>query len=194
MYRNTVAWFALLIGLSSAIFFFLQEEDAMAINMLFFGLYGTFTVWYFLKILYYARYKATLNEVWFFTFVNLIPLFVFVASPYVPIAQEAVVSFTLSSDSGSFEETYLQLSLLSLLAFPYLVMSSSLLVRSFTRYQFIRLTAHSERGPNAEWVAILSYFLFGGLFFLVGVFASDLLGVTYGILYVLSGLGFVLGR
>ena len=87
-----------------------------------------------------------------------------------------------------------QITFLSVLAFPYLMLSSILLIRSFTRYKFIRLTPHAERGLSAEVTAIFSFFVFGIILFLAGLQTGDLLSLTFGFFYVLSGFAFILGK
>lgn len=189
--RYNLAWFILLLGLSGTIFFFGRNEDDIAVNILFFTLYACVTAIYFLKILYYAQYKATLNEIYFFSLANLIPLAIFIASPYFPLSRDFYLSIELMMESS---ESLFYLTIASILAFPYLVVSTALLMRSFTRYQFIRLTPQSTKGPSAEWIAIITFFLFGGLFIWAGIFASDLLAILYGLFFLFSGIGFILGK
>ncbi|MHA2103210.1 MAG: hypothetical protein ACW981_07255 [Candidatus Hodarchaeales archaeon] len=193
--RTTVAWFVLIIGLSASIFFFLINEDDNAINMLFLGIYFTVTVLYFFRIAFYFRYKATLNEVYFFSLANIIPVVIFFISPIIPLNNIKYLEITLISSQGAeFLPTSLQISILSILALPYLILSTALLIRSFTRYKFIRLTPHSERGPSAEVTAILTFFIFGILLIVAGQQSQELLSFIYGIFYIFSGIGFLLGR
>ena len=194
--RTTVAWFVLLAGLSASIFFFIVKQDDNAYNVLFLGFYATITVLYFLRMFYYVQYKATLNEIYFFSLGNIIPLVILLISPYVPMDKQNFVLFTFTSSDTNFLQAplILHINTLSILAFPYLALSTALLIRSFTRYQFIRLTAHSEKGPSAEWTAILTFFIFGALFTFVGLTVYDLIGFTYGLFFLLSGIGFLFGR
>ena len=191
--RHSIAYFILLMGISASIFFFIRNEDNIALNILFLTLYTTITIFYFLRILYYVDNKATLNEIYFFSLANIIPLCVLLTSPLFPLGQEALLTFNIEI-LPSMEIIELRIALASILAFPYLAVSSALLLRSFTRYQFIRLTSQSERGPSAEWTAIFTFFTFGILFLLAGFFASDLIGVLYGLFFLFSGLGFLLGK
>jgi hypothetical protein len=193
--RNTIAWIVLIVGLSASIFFFLINEDENAINMLFLGIYSTITVLYFLRIAFYFRYKATLNEIYFFSLANIIPVVIFFISPIIPLSEEKLLEIMLINNQGAeFIPGTLQISILSLLAFPYLILSTALLIRSFTKYKFIRLTPHSERGPSAEVTAILTFFTFGILLIIAGQQSQDLLSFIYGIFYIFSGIGFLLGR
>ena len=191
--RHSIAWFFLLIGVSASIFFFLQNDDPTAINILYFTIYAVISIIYFLRILYYLDNKATLNEIYFFSLANIIPLGFLLISPFFPISQVILLAFDINvlPDNNLI---YLQISIPSLLAFPYLVVSSALLIRSFTRYKFIRLTPYSERGPSAEMTAIITYFIFGFLFLFVGTSVSDLIGALYGLFFLFSGIGFTLGR
>ncbi len=191
--RNSIAWFVLLMGISATIFFFIRQEDHIALNLLFLTLYATITIIYFLRMFYYFDNKATLNEIYFFSLANIIPLCVLLGAAIFPIGQESILTFDIQIIPPNESQT-LRITLLSILAFPYLVVSTALLIRSFTRYKFIRLTSQSERGPSAEWTAIITFLVFGGLFLLVGYFASDLIGILYGIFFLFSGIGFLLGR
>ncbi|MHA1983764.1 MAG: hypothetical protein ACW967_05385 [Candidatus Hodarchaeales archaeon] len=193
--RTTIAWFVLIIGLSASIFFFLINEDNNAINMLFLGVYFTVTVLYFFRIAFYFRYKATLNEIYFFSLANIVPVVIFFISPIIPLNSIKYLEITLISSQGAeFLPTSFQINILSILALPYLILSTALLIRSFTRYKFIRLTPQSERGPSAEVTAILTFFVFGILLIVAGQQSQELLSFIYGIFYIFSGIGFLLGR
>ena len=93
--RNGIAWFVLLMGISATIFFFIRQEDEIALNLLFFSLYATVTIIYFLRIFYYFDNKATLNEIYFFSLANIIPLCVLFSSLIVPIGREAILTFEI---------------------------------------------------------------------------------------------------
>ena len=191
--RHNIAWFIMLIGISDTIFFFIQNQDTLALNILFLSVYTAITIVYFLRIFYYVDHHATLNEIYFISLANIIPLAIILVSPLFPIFQEVLLSFEINMmPSNEFIE--LHIAVPSLLAFPYLVVSTALLIRSFTRYQFIRITAQSERGPSAEWTAIFTFLIFGILFLTAGAFASDLLGILYGLFFIFSGIGFILGK
>ncbi len=181
------------MGASATIFFFIRNEDIIAMNTLFLTLYITCTIIYFLRILFYVDNKATLNELYFFSLANIIPLAVLAAGLFFPLGEEALLTFDIIVHPPG-EVLILHITLLSILAFPYLTVSTALLIRSFTRYQFIRISAHSERGPSAEWTAIFTFFLFGVLFLTIGQVTSDLIGLLYGIFFLFSGVGFLLGR
>ena len=181
------------MGLAASIFFFIRDEDNIALSLVFLTFYTTITIFYFLRLLYYIDVKATLNEIYFFSLANIIPLCVLMASPFFPPGQEALLTFNIEiTPSENFIQ--LQITIASILAFPYLAVSTALLIRSFTRYKFIRLTSQSERGPSAEWTALFTFFVFGIFFFLTGLFTRDLIGVLYGIFFLFSGIGFSLSR
>jgi hypothetical protein len=191
--RHTFAWFIMLIGVSATIFFFIQNEDAIALNTLFISIYTAITILYFLRIFYYVDHHATLNEIYFLSLANIIPFVIILISPFLPVFEEALLVLEVNI-LPSNELVELHIAVPSLLAFPYLVVSTALLIRSFTRYQFIRITSQSERGPSAEWTAIFTFFIFGLLFLFAGIFALDLLGILYGIFFIFSGIGFILGK
>lgn len=181
------------MGLAASIFFFIRDEDDVALGLIFLTFYTTITIFYFLRLLYYIDVKATLNEIYFFSLANIIPLCVLLTSPFFPPGQEALLTFNIEILPAE-DFVQLQITLASILAFPYLAVSTALLIRSFTRYKFIRLTSQSERGPSAEWTALFTFFVFGILFFLTGLFSIDLIGVLYGLFFLFSGIGFLLSR
>jgi hypothetical protein len=181
------------MGISASIFFFIRNEDNNAMNILYLTLYATITIFYFLRILYYIDVNATLNEIYFFSLANIIPLCVLLTSSLFPLNQEPLLTFNIEVLPAD-EFIQLQITLSSILAFPYLAVSTALLLRSFTRYKFIRLTSQSERGPSAEWTAIITFFVFGALFLAVGHIAADLIGILYGLFFLFSGIGFLLGK
>ncbi len=191
--RHSIAWFVLLMGVSATIFFFIRNEDIIALNILYLTLYTTIAILYFLRMFFYLDHNATLNEVYFFSLANIIPLIVLISSPFFPIGQEIILSFEINIIPPE-DSLILHIAIPSILAFPYLAVSSALLIRSFTRYQFIRFTSQSERGPSAEWTAIFTFLFFGTLFLMAGFFASDLIGCFYGLFFLFSGLGFILGK
>ncbi|MFW9779697.1 MAG: hypothetical protein ACFFE8_12655 [Candidatus Heimdallarchaeota archaeon] len=192
--RHTLASFAFLLGISATVFFFIQQQDETALDLLFLTLYATVTIFYFLRMFFYLDHKATLNEIYFLSLANIIPLLVLFVAPMFPLGRNSMLSFVINVLPGN-ETATLSIGLASILAFPYLAVSSALLIRSFTRYQFIRITAQSQRGPSAEWTAIITFFIFGTLFLMVGYFYShDLIGVLYGLFFLISGVGFVMGR
>lgn len=191
--RHTITYFILLMGLAASIFFFIRNEDQIALNIIFLTLYAAITIFYFLRMLYYVEHQATLNEIYFFSLANIIPFLVIVTSPFFTVIQERLLTFEVTILPSS-EYLELHVSIASILAFPYLAVSSALLLRSFTRYQFIRLTSQSEKGPSAEITAIIAFFVFGVLFFFAGITASDIIGLLYGFFFLLSGIGFLLGK
>lgn len=191
--RHTIAFFVFLMGISASIFFFIRNEDNNAMNILYLTLYATITIFYFLRILYYIDVNATLNEIYFFSLANIIPLCVLLTSSLFPLNQEPLLTFNIDVLPAD-EFIQLQITLSSILAFPYLAVSTALLLRSFTRYKFIRLTSQSERGPSAEWTAIITFFIFGALFLAAGHIAADLIGILYGLFFLFSGIGFLLGK
>jgi hypothetical protein len=193
--RQQLAGVILLIGLTTSIYFFIIQEDDVAINALFIGIYGTVSVLFFLKVTYYAQYKATLNEIYFIVFSNLIPIGIIGVSPYIPLGQSNIFEIDINSNGLFFDEiTLLRVSLLSLLCLPYILVAIGLLIRSFTRYEFIRYTSQSSKGPSAEWTAIISFIVFGILFIIIGGHAKDILSLFFGFYFIVNGVGFFIGR
>jgi len=187
--------FTLLITLSASIFYFMQNEDNLAIDVLFIGLYVTLSLFFLLKLLFYFKYKATLNELFFFLFVNTIALLIVFVTPFVPLTQDLIMSFNIDVIFDQTNENFvLGLTNLSLLALPYFIISSSLQIRCFTKYEFIRFSPTSEKGPKADWFALVIFFIFGALFAFIGLLSADILSIMYGIFYLFSGIGFLLGK
>jgi hypothetical protein len=192
--RSVVAWFVLIIGLSATIFFFIAQEDATALTVLFLTVYCTISIFYFLKILYYIEYNATLNEFYFLLISNMIPFLIFLVSPVIPINQAKILEFYAGIEPNYYEQPLISVSMLSILSLPYLVVSASLLVRCFTKYEFIRIGSQSSKGPSAEWTALIIYFIFGPLFLLVGLISGDLVSILSGLFFTFSGIVFFIGK
>jgi len=94
--RHSIAWFILLMGASATIFFFIRNEDTLALNTLFLTLYITVTILYFMRIFYYLDNRSTLNEIYFFSFANIIPLAVLAAGLIFPLgSQNPFVTFNI---------------------------------------------------------------------------------------------------
>jgi hypothetical protein len=192
MNRRIIPIFTLIASLSATIFYFMQDNRDDAMNSLFIGLYLTFTIYLLLRILFYLRYKATINEMFFVLFVNIIVSIVIFAGPYVPLSTEHLFGLSIITDQNSNIELYL--SLVSILALPFFLLSMILQIRSFTKYEFFRISPTSEKGLKAEWIALLVYFIFGSIFILVGFLSSELLSVFFGVFYLFSGLGFLVAK
>ena len=187
----------LLVGLSASVFFFLQDEDALAVDVLFIGIYLTIFVFFILKILFYFKYKATLNELFFYLFVNLVVIIVLIFGTLTTFMQNPYYIFTItviSVNGLTFDSFELLITPITLFILPFLLISSALQLRSFTRYEFIRYTPTSEKGINAEWLAIVIFFVAGGLFTFASSITGDFLAFLYGIFYLLLGVGFLLGK
>lgn len=191
MNRNLIALFSLIITLSATIFYFMQNDRNTAMIALFVGIYITITLFILLRILFYFRYKATLNELYFVLYFNIIATILIFLEPYIPISADRQFS-TLISLGGS-NSINLYITLISFMAFPYFLFSTILQVRSFTKYEFYRWSPTSEKGFKAEWVALIVYFVFGSIFTVVGLLSYDLLSVIFGVYFIFNGFSYFLG-
>ena len=81
MNRNLPPLLALIISLSATIFYFMNDNKDTALNALFIGLYITISLYLLLRILFYFRYKATINEMFFVFFVNIVASILIFAGP-----------------------------------------------------------------------------------------------------------------
>lgn len=192
MNRKLITLFALIITLTATIFYFIQNSRDNAFNALFIGLYLTVSLYLVLRILFYFRYKATLNELFFLIFGNVISGAILLLNPYVPLATNPIYTVALTVSKNS--NIQLSVSIISLLALPYFLFSIILQVRSFTKYEFFRFSPTSEKGPKAEWVALLSFFVFGSLFLIIGTITSDLIGLFFGFFYIFNGIIFLFAK
>lgn len=187
----------LLIGLSSSIYYFLQDRDLIAIDVLFLGVYSTLAVYFILKVAFYFRYKATLNELFFYLYINLAIIIVLGLGSITTFSNIAYYTFSIQMSSIneiSSDNFQLFITPITMLVMPFLIISSALQLRSFTKYEFIRYTGTSEKGLNAEWLATILFFIFGALFSLSSSLTADFLAFLYGIFYLLLGIGFLLGK
>lgn len=192
MNRRVILVFTLIITLSATIFYFMQNDRTNAINALFIGIYLSLTLYLVLRILFYFRYKATLNELFFVLFTNLMATAIILAGPYSPLSGSYIFELTVAGDASS--AGYFYITLVSILALPYFIISMILQIRSFTKYEFYRISPTSEKGPKAEWIALLIYFIFGAVFVIVGNISTDLVSFGFGCYYLLSGIGFLIAK
>ena len=192
MNRKAILIFSLIITLSASIFYFMQDDKPNALNALFIGLYLSLTIFLALRILFYFRYKATLNEMFFILFTNIMATVVVLVGPSTPLSNNYIFTLAISGDTNI--PTQLYISLVSLLALPFFLISLILQIRSFTKYEFFRISPTSEKGPKAEWIALLIFFVFGAIFIFVGNLSSDLVSVGFGFYYLLSGIGFLIAK
>lgn len=188
-----IAWFVLLIGLSASIYFFIADRDDAALSIIFLTIYCTLSIFYFFKVLYYAEYNATLNEFYFLLLANIIPLAIFLMSPFFPLSQITFLDYYIETPVSFYNSSF-SITAISMFTLPYLLFSAALQVRCFTKYEFIRLTSQSTKGPSSEWTAIAIYFIFGFLFLLTGVVSGDLIGLLFGLFFLFSGVTTFLGK
>lgn len=186
MNRNLIPLFSLIVTLSATIFYFMQDNRNEAMNALFIGLYFTISIFLLLRILFYFRYKATINEMFFVIFVNIMIVIFLILEPLVPFSLTNQYSLHIVINNTSTMDLYI--TIVSLLILPYFILSLILQVRAFTKYEFFRVSPTSEKGLKAEWVAFLVYFIFGPIFAFLGVLSSDLLSVIFGLFYILTGI------
>ena len=119
--RHTFAWFVLLIGGAATIFYFIRNEDEVALSILFLTVYATATILYFLKMFYYIDNKATLNEVYFFSFANIIPLLVLLSGSYFTVGIEALLTFNIDIlPSGDFTLSFPRYSTMLWITFKFI--------------------------------------------------------------------------
>lgn len=192
MNRNLIALFAIIVTLSATIFYFINNDRATAMLALFIGIYITVGLYILLRIIFYFRYKATLNEIFFVLYFNVVATILILLEPLVPLSSDK--QFNIAITIGSNQSIPLYITLVSLMAFPYFLFSTILQVRSFTKYEFYRLSPTAEKGFKAEWVALIVYFGFGIIFMLAGLAGSDLLSVIFGIYFIFNGFAYFLGK
>ncbi len=192
MNRNLIPLFTLIISLSATIFYFMQDSKNEAMNVLFIGLYITISLFLLLRILFYFRYKATINEMFFVLFVNIMIVFLILLEPLIPLSSTNQFSLHLVVNNTDSMDLYI--SLISILTLPYFLLSIILQVRAFTKYEFFRISPTSEKGLKAELIAFLVYFVFGPIFALIGVISSDLISLVLGLFYIFTGITNLIAR
>ena len=192
MNRNLPPLFTLIIGLSATIFYFMQDDKDTALNALFIGLYITVTLYLLLRILFYFKYKATINEMFFVLFINIVAVLLVFIEPFIPFATDTQFGLQILADNNN--NIHLYITWVSLFALPYFILSIILQVRAFTKYEFFRISPTSEKGLKAEWVAYAVYFVFGSAFIFIGLISSDLISCLFGIFYLFSGSSFLVAK
>ena len=189
-YRN-ISLLAALIGISGAIFLFIEGRDDDAKIVLFFSIYTYFLMLYFLKSLYYRKHKATFNELFYVVGLPLIPLILSILGGVFKIngLRDFSDIFLLNVDLGSDLELVLTLS--SVISLPFYIFSLYLLLRTFIRYKFIRFTPYSDGGIPATLLGIIISISIGFVYVLVSTIIGDFILLIFGLFYAITGiLGF----
>ncbi|MHA2502938.1 MAG: hypothetical protein ACXAE3_08715 [Candidatus Kariarchaeaceae archaeon] len=177
-----------LVGMSTAsIYFFIQDQDILAKQLAFLGLYSFLTLFYFLKSLYYRRHKATFNEIFFVVGIPLIPPLLAIVGQLTEI--NSLFEVGVYAEITVSEQIWqLQLSLASLLALPFYLFALYLLLRTFIRYEFLRWTAHSSGGLPGTLTGLIMSVMVGTIYLVVAILFGDLMLVIFGFVYTITGL------
>lgn len=192
MNRNWLAFYGILAGFSVAIYYFIVNERELALLFVFLGIYAGFTMYYFLKILYYLECKATLNELFFYIAGMTMALFSVFLPHVLFLDTPTLVIVNLQFSNGS--RTLLAVTIFSVLALPFYLTHLILSFRCFTRYEFIRWGPHSDGGINSELFSVVAFFLLGGLSSWVGWIVNDFLTFIVGLFLIISGFVFLIAR
>lgn len=176
-----------------SIFFFLEDNDTLAKQLVFFTVYAFIGIFYLFKSFYYRRHKATFNELFFVVGIPLLPpLFVILGevTGVNTLYFSDLLSATLVLQNEPME---FSLAFASIMALPYFFFAMYLLLRSFIRYQFIRWQAHSKGGPPGTFIGILLAGFIGIIYLVVALFFADFLLLLFGFMYSLVGILSFLG-
>ena len=192
MNRNLITLFAIIVTLSATIFYFINNDRATAMLALFIGIYITVGLYILLRILFYFRYKATINELFYVLYFNVVATVLILLEPLVPLSSEK--HFNIAISIGSNQSVPLYITLVSIMAFPYFLFSTILQVRSFTKYEFYRLSPTAEKGFKAEWVALIVYFIFGIIFIFAAQTCSAHLSLIIGKYFIFNRFEYFLAK
>jgi len=171
---------------AASLFFFIQDEDETAISLLFLAVYGWIATYYSLRAFWYDRYQATFNEIFFLFGAHIIPI--------VCLAFSNTISFgdpILNEPPATILSQELNISILSFLALPFLIFATVLQFRCFTKYSYIRYGAQSTSGLPAESTGLVLFFTSGYALFHIGLIAAEIIGVMWGLFFLLAGLGWL---
>lgn len=191
LYRP-VSFFALLVMISLSIFFFIEDEDTVGKQLVFFAIYVYIGLFFVLKSVYYFRQGATFNEIFFVVGLPIMPpmfagLGYFTGVNNLYFSDLFQLTFTLRGQIQEFS-----LSFASMLALPYFFFSMYLLLRTFIRYQFLRWSAHSTNGPSGTFIGLVLALSMGAIYIILAMILSDVLLGIFGFFYLLNGiLGFL---
>ncbi len=175
--------------LSTSIFLFVQDKDDLAINFLFLVGYGWFTTLYFLRGFWYDRHTATWNELFFIFGAHIIPI--------ICIAFTEAISFgdPLMSDAPVIIlDQPMNISVLTILSLPFLIMATALQFRCFLSYEFVRYGSQSTSGLPAEITAFFLFLVSGYALIYVSWIMGDLIGYFWGFFFWFVGFGWLLTK
>jgi hypothetical protein len=167
---------------------FLEERDDDAKVFLFLAVYTYIGLFYSLKSMYYLRHRATFNEVSFVVFLPFVPIILVLLGDFTEIDELYFSEFLTAQITFQDETLDFFLSFSSILSLPYFGFSLYLLLRSFIRYQFIRLRGYSKGGLNAVFVGLLLSVIIGIAYLVLAIIMEDLLLALFGFIYAIVGI------
>ncbi len=187
-FYRTIALFVSFSLIGASIYMFLEERDDDAKVFLFLAVYAYIGLFYSLKSMYYLRHRATFNEVSFVVFLPFIPIILVLLGDFTEIDELYFSEFLTAQITLQDETLDFFLSFSSILSLPYFGFSLYLLLRSFIRYQFIRLRGYSKGGLNAVFVGLLLSVIIGIAYLVLAIIMEDLLLALFGFIYAIVGI------
>ena len=184
---TTFSLIASLGVLGVSIYHFINNDNIQGRYYLFLAITIFIALYYLLKSIYYLRYKATFNEV---SFVILLPISVliqFTTKTLLAVEFDTLISMSIRGLSGG--QLDLTIDLFDLAMAPYFFFSVLLLLRTYLRYPFIRLSGHSERGLPSKFVGLLISAGISLIFRIAGLlFLSNAMLVFFALFYGSMGI------
>ncbi|MHA2090972.1 MAG: hypothetical protein ACW98K_08950 [Candidatus Kariarchaeaceae archaeon] len=187
-FYRTIALFVSFALIGASIYMFLEERDDDAKVFLFLAVYTYIGLFYSLKSMYYLRHRATFNEVSFVVFLPFVPIILVLLGDFTEIDELYFSEFLTAQITFQDETLDFFLSFSSILSLPYFGFSLYLLLRSFIRYQFIRLRGYSKGGLNAVFVGLLLSVIIGIAYLVLAIIMEDLLLALFGFIYAIVGI------
>ncbi|MFQ5977985.1 MAG: hypothetical protein ACE5OZ_07650 [Candidatus Heimdallarchaeota archaeon] len=188
-WMRTTANLVAVAFLSTSLFFFIQDEDEIAVSFLFLTAFSWIVTFYALRALWYDHHDASFNEIFFLFGAHLIPI--------ICIGFTNVISLgdPLFSDApATVFKHELNLSILSFLALPFLIAATALQFRALTRYSYIRYGSQSTSGLPAEGTALFLFLVSGYTMVSIGFAVGDAISVLWGLFFLLAGFSWLLTK
>jgi hypothetical protein len=188
-WMRTVANLVAVSLLSAALFFFIQDEDELAISFLFLTAFGWMVTYYTLRAFWYEHHNASFNELFFIFGAHLIPIVCIAVTNAISLGEPLFLE-----PPATVLDHELNVSILSFLAVPFLIAATALQFRCLIKYSYIRYGPQSTSGLPAEGTALFLFLVSGYALVSLGLAVGDAIGVLWGLFFLLAGFSWLLTK
>ncbi len=179
--------FLSLIGVS--IYFFIEENYDLGKIFVVAAIFAFLTIFIVIRSIYYLKYNATFNEIFFVLIVPLVPVIIVLTQVLLGVYDYGanLISTSIFDVGGTLY--YFHINIVDFILLPYYIFSNFLLFRTFIRYPFIRLKSTSERGIPPKFFGFLLMLILPAVYILTSIFyLENLFLMVFGMIYFYSSL------